>query len=82
MVITMTSLFLLKVGGIYLLIYVVGLLFTVLSEITYKRRTLKEVKENFKQIWIRASIIYLIFVIASICYYFFGMKASYNGPHF
>ena len=63
-----------NVIGIYLGIYIVGLFFTFLSEITYKKRKAKDVKNDFKSIFRRASIIYLVFVLASILYYFLGTK--------
>jgi hypothetical protein len=65
-----------KIIVIYLLIYIVGLFFSFLSEFTYKKREFSEIKKDYKRIWRNASLVYGVFVIASVVYYLFGIKAE------
>ena len=65
-----------KIVLIFLAIYVVGLFFSFLSEITYRKRTISEVKKDYRRIWRNATIIYCIFVVATSIYYFLGIKTE------
>ena len=59
-----------------LLLYVVGVFFTFLSEFTGKKRSLREIKKDYKNILKKFTLIYLIFVVASAIYYFLGIKTE------
>jgi len=72
----MTTHFSFKVIVIYLLIYIVGLFFTFLSELTYKKQKFYEIKKDYKRIWRNATLLYCVFVIASAFYYLLGIKTE------
>ena len=65
-----------KIVLIFLLIYIVGLFFTFLSEITYKKRKLSEVKKDYKRIWRDATLVYSVFVIATAIYFLLGIQTE------
>ena len=65
-----------KIVLIFLTIYIVGLFFSFLSEITYKKRKFSEVKKDYKRIWRNATIVYCIFIAATAIYYFLGIKTE------
>jgi len=67
---------LLKAIGIYLLLYIIALLFTFLSEKISKKKSFNELKNDAYKIWLRATIIYIIFIISSVCYYLLGIKTD------
>lgn len=54
---------------ILIVIYIIGTALTFLSEITYKGRTISEVRKDYKYIIKRSSLIFLILVFSSIIYY-------------
>ncbi len=60
---------------IFVLLYFLAIFFSIVSEITYKKRNLRDVIYDFKQIWYKSSILFLIFIMASIIYYFFGVNS-------
>ena len=54
---------------ILLVIYIIGTALTFLSEITYKGRTISEVRKDYKSIIKRSSLMFLVLVFSSIIYY-------------
>ena len=63
-----------KLFSTFLLIYLLVLLFSFISELTYKKRTIAEIRNNAKSIVKNASILYFIFVVASIVYQLAGVN--------
>ncbi len=58
---------------VLILIYPFCLLLSFISEITYKKRTFAEAKKSSKKIIKETSIIYAVFVIATIVYQVLGI---------
>jgi len=61
---------------ILVLIYLLILFFTFLSEVTYHKKTLKEVRLNSKQIIIRTTIIFAVMLFATYLYHYLGIKTE------
>ena len=72
----MTLHFSIKIIFMGLLLYVVGVFFTFLSEFTGKKRSLSEIRKDYKNILKKFTFIYLIFIVASAAYYFLGIKTE------
>ncbi len=58
---------------VLLVVFPICLLCSFISEITYKKRTLGEVKKDSKKIIRKTSFIYAVFVIATIVYQVLGI---------
>ena len=63
-----------KIIFIMALIYFICIFFSFISEITYKKRAPKLVLKDYKRIWIKSSLIFLVFLAGSIFYYKIGVK--------
>ena len=72
----MTELFFVKLFLMAFLLYIIGLFFTFLSEFTYKKRSLLEVREDFGKIIKKFTLIYFVFLISSLIYYFLGIRTE------
>jgi len=68
--------FMLRVVLIYLGIYVVGLALSFVSEITYKKRAISDVRGDWKRIVRQASIIFCVFVVGSIVWGVLGIESQ------
>ena len=58
-----------KIVMIYIILYLLTLFFSCVSEITYRKKVLKDVVSDFKRIWWRSSLIFVVFLISSILYF-------------
>lgn len=56
----------------WLCLYLVIMLFAFVSEITYKKKTIKEVRQNFKRVVIETALTFAVFVVASYLWSKFG----------
>jgi hypothetical protein len=56
----------LRAAAIWVCLYLVCLLFSFISEVTYKKRSIKEVRQDWKQIASRTTVTFMVFAIASI----------------
>ena len=61
---------------VYAFIYVLVILFSFVSEIAYKKRSVKTVIDDSKAIWIKASLIFIVFLVASILYSILRIKLN------
>lgn len=57
-------------GGMYLLC----LIFSFVSEITYRKRTIQDVCRNWRTIVVQTSSVFAVFTISSIIWYFLRLK--------
>ncbi len=58
----------------FAMIYLLILLLSFLSEVTYKKRTIAEVKNDAKSIIKKASIVYIVFIGATVFYHLAGVN--------
>ena len=58
---------------VLVLIYPIILLLSFVSEFTYKKKTIDEIKKDSKQIIRTTSISYAVFIIATIVYQMLGI---------
>ncbi|HBA71103.1 MAG TPA: hypothetical protein DER40_12845 [Geobacter sp.] len=61
-----------KVILFWICLYLLILIFSFISEITYKKRTIEEVRKNLKQIVIQTSLTFAVFVVASYLWSKYG----------
>lgn len=66
--------FYLKLAMMFVGLYVVALVFSFVSEVTYKKRSIAEVRQDWKGIVSRTSIMFAVFVVASIIWSLYGPK--------
>ncbi len=66
--------FSLKTVTLWLGLYFVGLVYSFVSEVTYKKISIYDVRKDWKRITIRASIIFTV-----ICTYFWGLMGLKGG---
>jgi len=59
---------------IYTLIFIIGSFFFLLSEITYKKKSIRYVVKNYKGILAKGALIFLVFLVASFIYKFIGIE--------
>lgn len=60
----------------FIFMYIAGVLFTVLSEIFYKKRSIESVIKDYKSIVWNFTLIFIVSCIAFFLYYIFGIKAQ------
>lgn len=60
----------------WICLYLIILIFSFISEITYKNKTIKEIKQNCKQIIIQTTLTFAVFVVASYLWSKYGGSAS------
>jgi hypothetical protein len=65
-----------KLAMIFVGLYVIALVFSFVSEVTYKKRSIADVRQDWKRIVSRTTIIFAVFVIASIIWSFYGPKGK------
>lgn len=66
----------LRVVAIWICLYLLCLAFSFLSEIANKKRSLKDVQQNWKPIVIQTSVTFIVFVIASYLWHLWGPKTT------
>jgi Na+-transporting methylmalonyl-CoA/oxaloacetate decarboxylase gamma subunit len=64
----------LKLFFVFILLYLLILFLTFISEVTYKKRTIPEVRNDIKKIIMKTSILYLVFIAATIFYQLIGIE--------
>jgi len=64
--------FSLKTAAILVGLYFTALLFSFISEVSYKKRAIADVRQNWKSIVTRTSIIFAVFIISSIIWSLYG----------
>jgi hypothetical protein len=57
-------------------LYLFALIFSFVSEYTYKKKSITEIKENAKEIIFKITILFAIMIIASFVYAKLGIKAE------
>jgi len=68
--------FFFKIMLMYLGLFLMALIGTFVSEITYRKRTIQEVRRDWRQIARKTSLIFGVFVVASILWNVFGVKGE------
>ncbi len=53
-----------------LIVYPIVLFFSILSEVTYRRRPVVDVRRDLRIIWRKATIIYAVFAVSSFLWFF------------
>jgi hypothetical protein len=66
----------LKAAAICLGLYLVALVLSFVSEVTYKKRSIHDVRQGWRVIVIQTSIIFAVFVVASIVWNVLGLKGE------
>jgi len=66
--------FYLKVAMIVVWLYALALVFSFVSEVTYKKRSIAEVRQDWKGIVTRTSIMFAVLAVASIIWSIYGQK--------
>lgn len=61
-----------KVILFWICLYLLILIFSFISEITYKGKTIREARQNFKQIVVQTSLTFAVFVVASYLWSKYG----------
>ena len=59
---------------LFLGIYVIVLFFAFLSEYTYKKKSIAEIKENAKGIFLKITILFAIMIIVSFIFGLMGIR--------
>ena len=57
-------------------LYIIALILSFVSEYTYKKKSIAEIKENAKGIFLKITILFAIMIIASFVYMKLGIKAG------
>jgi hypothetical protein len=57
-------------------LYFIALLFSFVSEVTYKKRSIHYVRQDWRRIVIQASIMFVVFLIASIVWKVLGLNGK------
>lgn len=68
--------FYLKLTMIFGGLYIVALFFSFVSEVSYKKRSIADVRQDWKGIVYQTSIMFAVFVVASIIWNFYGHKGE------
>jgi hypothetical protein len=68
--------YLLKTVVIWVGIYFIALLFSFVSKVTYKKRSINDVRQDWKSIVIQTSIMFAVFMVASILWGVWGLKGE------
>ena len=58
-----------KIITIILVLYLIAIVLSFINEVTYKKRSPGDVIKDSKKIIIKTSLIFLIFILASIIYF-------------
>ena len=59
---------------VYLVLYLLVIFFSFLSELIFRKVSFGRLRKNYKKVLLKSSLIFLIFVIASLFYQFMGIK--------
>ena len=65
-----------KAVAIFAGLYFTALFFSFVSEVSYKKRSIADVRQDWKGIVTRTSIMFAVFVVASIIWSYFGQKGN------
>ena len=68
--------FTIKIIALFFLTYILVLFFSFLSEVTYKKRAFQEVKNDARQIWKKATLIFIVIVVAIVGYNLLGIDTK------
>jgi hypothetical protein len=72
----MPVLFAVDLMKMYAAIFILGLIASFISEVTYKKRSLREIRQDWKNIVIQGLIIFAVFTVSSIVWMLLGKSGD------
>ncbi len=65
----------LRAGAIWIGLYLLCLFFSFISEVTYKKRSIQDVRQNWKPLVTQTTLVFVVFTVASVVWHYWGPQS-------